>query len=97
MPFFLTKDINRGWTSHFLIDNEFAHIHADESHGLHLVLPNELGLILEGKGWTEQHPLGRAGAIPNTNFMLFGARDEDELEISRMILKESWDFARQGL
>ena len=93
--FFLADAVAQGWTPHFLIDNEFAHIHSDRSHSLHLVLPHELGVMLADKGWTEQHPLSVAGTIPNTNFMLFGARKTEEFEVSKLVLMQSWDFARK--
>jgi hypothetical protein len=93
--FFLADVVAQGWSAHFLIDNEFAHIHADGSHSLHLALPHEVGLMLAEKGWAEQHPLSEAGNIPNTNFMLFGARNAEELEVSKLLLEQSWDFARK--
>jgi hypothetical protein len=91
--FFLSEIKSEGSSPRFLIENEFAHIHADRSHSLHLVLPTAVGLELQEKGWTEQHPLGGAGAIPDTNFILYGARNAQELNISKLILEQSWVFA----
>jgi hypothetical protein len=91
--YFIETDNNEGFNEKFLVDNEFAHIHRHGSHSLHITLPTEIGLITDTKGWTEKHPLAVAGRIPKTNHMLFGARNNEELEISKKLLRISYLFA----
>ncbi len=92
--FFITSEKNtRGFTENFLVDNEFAHIHRHESHSLHAVLPKEIGKIVEAKKWGEQHPLSIAGKIPETNFMLYGIRNDYELDIQKTIMEISYLYA----
>ncbi|KAL0480715.1 hypothetical protein AKO1_007025 [Acrasis kona] len=92
--FFIEKATNSGFGNpRFIIDNEFGHIHRHGSLSLHIALPHDIGVALEKKNWTEQHPLGKLGRIPNTNFMLFGARNERELEVSQNILHISYLWA----
>ncbi|MGL4630459.1 MAG: hypothetical protein ACRCVT_04560 [Leadbetterella sp.] len=88
--YFIKSDSNRGFEQKFLVDNEFAHIHRHGSKSLHIALPPEIGQITDQKGWTENHPLAVLGRIPNTNFMLFGARSKEELEVSKVILRISY-------
>jgi hypothetical protein len=92
--FFISSKVNvKGFTEHFLIDNEFAHIHRHQSHSLHVVLPKEIGKLVEDKKWGEAHPLSKENRIPQTNYMLYGARDSEELEVQKDILTISYLFA----
>jgi hypothetical protein len=91
--YFIDKSKLHNTPLQFLIENEFAHIHSHSSKSLHLVLPRALGLALEKKGWTENHPLAVANYIPETNFMLFGARNQEELEIYKKLLRVSYLYA----
>ncbi len=88
--YFIKDDSNQGFEKRFLVDNEFAHIHRHESKSLHVALPAEIGQVTDQKGWTENHPLAVMGRIPNTNFMLFGARNKEELDASKFILRISY-------
>ena len=40
------------------------------------------------------HPLALAGQIPETAVMVFGPRDEGEVDVILDILSVSYDFAR---
>jgi hypothetical protein len=82
-----------GFTENFLVDNEFAHIHRHGSHSLHAVLPKEIGKIIEEMKWGENHPLSIATKIPATNYMLYGSRNEAELDVQKTILEISYLFA----
>lgn len=93
--YFFEMDNNTGFDEKFLIDNEFAHIHRHGSYSLHLVLPSEIGEITDRQGRTENHPLAVAGKIPSTNHMLFGARNQQELEVSKVLLRISYLYAIQ--
>jgi hypothetical protein len=91
--YFNENNKNRGFTKNFLIDNEFAHIHRHGSKSLHIVLPPDIGQEMDKKGWTENHPLSVAKHIPETNFMLFGARTIEELKISKVLLRISFLYS----
>ncbi len=91
--YFIEKNNSNGFTEKFLVDNEFAHIHRHGSKSLHIVLPPDLGAAMDKKGWTENHPLAVAGRIPETNYMLFGARSKQELELSKALLRISFLFS----
>lgn len=68
---------------------EFAHIHTDNDNSLHLTLPPDLYTEVLEKGWGEPHPV-------SGTMMLFGPRDDDELEVAWQILQASWSWARGG-
>jgi hypothetical protein len=91
--FILSENHRHGLSDHFLVDNEFAHIHKHGSHSLHVVLPFEIGKTIEAKKWGENHPFAIEGRIPETNFMLYGARNADELEVQKKLLEISYLFA----
>ena len=70
----------------FMRGNEFAHVHPPYDGSMHAMLPLEEVRDLLKKGWGEMHPLVRTGALPQTSVMVFGPRDEEELEIILHIL-----------
>lgn len=93
--YFIAGSASSGFSERFLVDNEFAHIHRHGSHSLHLVLPPDIGEITDKKGWTEGHPLAVAGRIPRTNHLLFGARNQSELEVAQVLMRISYLYASQ--
>ncbi len=83
----------RGVQTEFLVDNEFAHIHEHPSSSLHAVLPEEIGQLVFEKKWGEQHPLAKLGHISSTNHLLYGARNKQETEQLKTLLRISYLFA----
>ncbi len=78
----------------FMRGNEFAHVHPPDDGSLHLMLPeNEVSNLLE-RGWGEHHPLVPKGRMPPTTVMIFGPRDQGELEVVLDIIQASYEFAR---
>lgn len=74
---------------------EFAHLHPDYDGSLHLVLPVPLAHDALVKGWAVAHPL--AGIRQTSGLvMIFGPRDEGELEIVAGIVRASHSFAANG-
>ena len=71
---------------------EPVHIHGVSDTSLHLCLPASRGKELTGQGWAEPHQYEDFG----TEFMIYGPRTEEELEIVLSIVHESLDFARSG-
>lgn len=71
---------------------EFAHLHPPYDGSLHLTLPSSLHADVIKKGWGLPHPL--AGLrLSSSMCMVFGPRDEDELEIVSAILRASHAYA----
>lgn len=72
---------------------EFAHLHPAYDGSLHLVLPAVLAADALRAGWALAHPLAgirlAAGMV-----MIYGPRDEQELEIVAGIVRASHAFAR---
>jgi hypothetical protein len=69
---------------------EPVHIHGVTDTSTHLCLPVERANEVCELGWGEVHPFGDFG----TEIMLYGPRDEEELEVVLSIIEESLNFAR---
>ena len=78
----------------FMVGTEFAHLHPAEDGSLHLVLPEESAREVIAKGWGEFHPLVWQGVMPPTNLMVFGPRNEAELEAVWQIVQAAYANAR---
>lgn len=91
--FVLAEDAARGPAEAFMIGREFAHIHPASDGSLHMMLPPDLAHEVEDQGWGEPHPVARMGLIPPTAMMVYGPRDEEELESVWEILRASHAFA----
>jgi phospholipase/carboxylesterase len=80
----------------FMLEREFAHLHPPYDGSLHLSLPPELSRHAVEQGWAELHPMARRGMIPPTIVMVFGPRDEAELEVVKELVAASFRFAHGG-
>lgn len=69
---------------------EPVHIHGVTDTSLHLCLPVKRANEICELGWGEVHPFGDFG----TEVMVYGPRDNEELEIILSIIEESLNFAR---
>ena len=78
----------------FFAGTEFAHLHGASDGSLHLMLPVSVAGDAIDKGWSELHPVARRGAGPPTLVMLYGPRDEAELEVVWRLVQTSYAFAR---
>jgi phospholipase/carboxylesterase len=78
----------------FLIGREFAHIHPLPDGSLHMSLPAEWVTEAVDKGWAEPHPLARSGYIPANVVMVYGPRDQAELDVVMLLLRSSHEGAR---
>lgn len=85
--FHLDTDHATGPPEAFLVGTEFAHLHPSYDGSLHLVLPEPLAREVIAKGWGEFHPLVAQGVMPPTNLMVFGPRDEGELDTVLKIVR----------
>ncbi len=78
----------------FMRGNEFAHVHPPSDGSMHMMLPEtDVAELLE-RGWGELHPLVPEGRMPPTTVMVFGPRDEGELDEILRIIDASYKFAR---
>lgn len=84
--FHLEPELAQGPPAAFQRRTEFAHIHGVDDGSLHLTLPPGLyDRVLEA-GWGEPHPI-------SGTMMLFGPRDEAELEVVWEIVYASYRYA----
>ena len=87
------EDTSRAQPEAFMIDSEFAHIHPSYDGSLHLVLPAEVAKNVIDKGWGELHPMARGGGLRAVPLMVFGPRNDEELEVVWLIVRASYEFA----
>ena len=95
--FHLEDDAATGPREAFMLGTEFAHLHPAQDGSLHLVLPEPLARQVIAQGWGEFHPMVQQGLMPPTNLMVFGPRDEAELEIVWSIVQAAYQNARGEL
>jgi hypothetical protein len=69
---------------------EPVHLHGVDDTSVHLVLPEARGRELVETGWAEPHGYADSG----TEFMVYGPRDEVELDVVLGIVRESLAFGR---
>jgi phospholipase/carboxylesterase len=75
---------------------EFAHLHPSYDGSLHLALPPALAADVLAKQWGVAHPLAGLRATPGL-VMVFGPRDEAELEVVAAIVATSHAWATGAL
>lgn len=81
-----------GHAEAFMVGREFAHLHPASDGSLHMTLdPDTHALALAG-GWAEPHPLAGRFA-PRTTALVYGPRDEAELEVVWWLVQQSWRYA----
>lgn len=71
---------------------EPAHLHGVTDTSIHLCLPPERAVEVCELGWGEPHGY----AERETEIMVYGPRDDSELEVVLGLLRESVAFARQA-
>jgi hypothetical protein len=86
----LRDGIAAGPPDAFMIEREFAHLHPARDGSLHMALPRRRAETAIAAGWAELHPIARLGYLPQTVVMVFGPRDDAELEIVYGLVLESY-------
>jgi phospholipase/carboxylesterase len=76
----LRDDLPAGPADAFLGNREIGHFHPWD-RSLRIALPPELTEAAVAAGWAEVHPVAKAGMAPGHLVMLYGPRDEDEVEV----------------
>jgi phospholipase/carboxylesterase len=72
-----------------MIGREFAHLHPPADGSLHMSLPPEIVEAVVDNGWAELHPLAGKHGLPGNIVMVYGPRDEAELEIVAALVRAS--------
>ena len=81
----------------FLVGTEFAHLHGAADGSLHAMLPHPVEREAFEQGWAELHPAARAGIKPDTLVMIYGPRDEEELEVVWRLVEAGYGFAADSM
>jgi hypothetical protein len=92
----LDQNLAAGPPEAFLVGTEFAHLHGPSDGSLHLALPEVEAAEAIEKGWGELHPVAQLIGRP-TMLMLYGPRNDSELETVRRLVQLSYAFARGQL
>ena len=77
----------------FMIGREFAHLHPPDDGSLHMSLPAEIVRTVVDNGWAELHPLAGKHGLPGNIVMVYGPRDDAELQIVAALVRASHDAA----
>jgi hypothetical protein len=77
----------------FMLEREFAHLHPPSDGSLHLSLPPTIVDTVIANGWAEYHPLAGKHGLPGNIVMVYGPRDEGELEIVGALVRASHEGA----
>lgn len=78
----------------FMISTEFAHVHPMPDGSLHAALPPDLADEVIAREWGEPHPMAKRGLIPANVCMVYGPRDEKEIEVVVRLAAATLRFAR---
>lgn len=78
----------------FMAEREFAHLHPPDDGSLHLTLPSRWRGEAVTKGWAEPHPAGMVAVMPSSDVMVYGPRDERELDVVYNLVLLSYQFAK---
>jgi Family of unknown function (DUF5519) len=73
---------------------EFAHLHGVDDGSLHLCLPEDQAVDAIAQGWAEYHPAVLMGMLPPTLVMVYGPRDDAELDVVAGFVERSYAYAR---
>lgn len=77
----------------FMVEREFAHLHPPSDGSLHLSLPPDIVETVVENGWAEYHPLAGKYGLARNVVMVYGPRDEAELEIVAGLVRASHGHA----
>jgi phospholipase/carboxylesterase len=73
----------------FMLEREFAHLHPATDGSLHMALPPAIVQKVIDNGWAERHPLAGKYGLPDNIVMVFGPRDQAELDVVVALVRAS--------
>jgi hypothetical protein len=76
----------------FLRGREFGHFHPWD-RSMHVVLPPDVARAAVEAGWAEVHPAVPLLGLPENRLMVFGPRDDQELDVVYGLLVEAYSYA----
>lgn len=76
-----------------ILGGEWGHIHPHSDGSLHLNVPTALAERVIEAGWAEFHTLVAPGVLPPLVIMLYGPRDDDELDVCEAVVEEAYRAA----
>lgn len=88
--FHLEREFAKGPREAFAARTEFGHLHPPHDGSLHLNPDPELRMKIIEAGWAEPHPRS------NRTVMVYGPRDEIELEVVWRIVRRAYERATGG-
>lgn len=88
----LKDGVPAGPVNAFLGNREIGHFHPWDE-GLHVALPPDVARQAVTAGWAEVHPVARAGMAPENMVMVYGPRDEHEVDIIFGLLLAAYRYA----
>lgn len=89
----LLDDVQVAHPEAFIIGREFAHFHPEPDFSMHMSMSLEDAKEVVDKGWGEYHPMVKEGRWAANLIMVFGPRNDEELETVKTIIKASYHFA----
>ncbi len=92
VAFHLNAGVGAGLEDQFMAGREFLHFHPPHDGSFHAIVPQPLRDHLVGSNWAIPHLLAGYVVHPNT-VMIWGPRDEDEVEICWRIIQASHSHA----
>lgn len=90
--FILDASLRRSDAAPPWLAGEFAHLHPAHDGSLHLGLPPDVARRVVQAGWGEAHPMASVAGLPGM-VMVYGPRDEAELEVVWAILQAAYRHA----
>jgi hypothetical protein len=76
----------------FMGGREFGHFHPWD-RSMHVILPMEVARAAVDAGWAEVHPVVPLLGLPENLLMVYGPRDDSELEIVYGLLLQAYQYA----
>lgn len=93
----LKENVEAASAGAFFGGREFAHIHPPNDGSLHLSLPRKWVKDVVGRGWGDPHPMARMSGSAENILLVYGPRNEDELDIVYNIVLASYKYAKNQL
>ena len=88
----LKDEVHAGPTNAFLGNREIGHFHPWDG-SLHVNLPPDVARQAIASGWAEVHPVALAGMAPKNMVMVYGPRDEREVNVIFDLLQAAYRYA----